>query len=177
MTFRTLLDKTPRWVILTIGAVVGITTLSSILHYAMTTGEDTTLMTFSLVHFSGYLFFIISPVEILFWHMLGEEHEASLLIQLALGTALAAQLIDYGIGYLFSGTIIDNVIGERKYERNRKRIERYSGTAIFLFCLLPLSSPIIVLVAGMIRYPVRWMLIFGATGLGLKYLFLAWIFA
>jgi len=176
MSFSNILDKTPRWVIVVAGAVVGISVLSTILRHAMTTGEDTTLWTFSLAHFSGYLFFIISPVEILYVHMLGEGHDGLLLIQLALATALGAQVIDYGIGYAFSGTVIDNVIGEKKYKRYLRRIDQYGGMTIFFFYLFPLSSPIIVLVAGMIRYPLRWMLVFSFTGLALKYHILAWIF-
>ena len=176
MSFRELLDKTPRWVIVVGGALIGISVLSFILRQAITTDEHTTLWTFSLVHFSGYLFFIISPVEILFYHMLGAEHPANRLIAFAVGTAILAQVIDYGIGYAFSRTVIDNVIGERKYKRYMKRIDRYGGMTIFFFCLFPLSSPIIVLVAGMIRYPLRWMLVFSVAGLTLKYLFLAWMF-
>ncbi len=177
MTFGALLDKTPRWVIAAGGVAVGISILSLILRQSMATGEDTTLWTFSLVHFAGYLFFIVSPVEILFTHMLGEGHSISWLIGLAVITAVTAQWIDYGIGYAFSGAVIDNVIGRRKYTRYMKRIDRYGGMTIFFFCLFPLSSPIVVLVAGMIRYPLRWTTFFSVTGLSLKYIALAWLFA
>lgn len=176
MTFSALLDRIPRWFIVVGGAVAGVSVLSVILRHAMTTGEDTTLWTFSLVHFAGYLFFIISPVELLFAHMLTDEPDTALLILLALGTAIAAQLFDYGIGYAFSRTVIDNVIGERKYRRYLRRIERYGGITILAFCLLPLSSPIVVLVAGMIRFPLRWMVVLSLAGLSLKYLFIAWLF-
>ncbi len=177
MSFSTMLDRTPRWVIVVAGAAVGISILSVLLRNAIISGDDITLWTFSLAHFAGYLFFIISPVEILYIHMLGEDQQTVTLFLLALGTGVLAQTIDYGIGYAFSQTVIENVIGEKKYERSLKRIDRYGGTTIFLFCLFPLSSPIIVLVAGMIRYPLRWSLFFSFTGLGLKYLILAWLFA
>ena len=177
MSFSTMLDRAPRWVIVVAGAVVGISLLSVLLRNAIIGGDDITLWTFSLAHFAGYLFFIISPVEILYLHMLGEEHAIVTLFLLALGTGVVAQGLDYGIGYAFSRSVIDNVIGERKYNRSLKRIDQYGGMTIFFFCLFPLSSPIIVLVAGMIRYPLRWTLFFSFTGLGLKYLLLAWLFA
>ena len=176
MSLHEWLDRTPRWVIVALGAAVGITICSIILLHAITSGEETTIGTFAMAHFAGYLFFIISPVEILYVHMLSEEHSLSLLVGLAIGTAMAAQLIDYGIGYAFSGTVIDKVIGLKKYEIYEQRIDGYGGATIFLFCLLPLSSPIIVLVAGMIRYPLRWMLLFSFAGLSIKSLFLVWVF-
>lgn len=162
------------WIALA-GSVVGITVLSVVLRQAMTAGSDTTLSTFSLVHFGGYLFFIISPVEILFVHMLSEEVDVVTLVLLAVGTALAAQSIDYGIGLALSDTVIRKVIGERKYRRQRRRIDTYGGATIFLFCLLPLSSPILVLVAGLVRYPFGRLLAISFSGLASKYLLLAWM--
>ena len=146
------------------------------LRHALTTGEATTLWMFSLVHFSGYLFFILSPVEILFVHMLSEPHARSLLFILAMATALTAQTIDYALGYLFSDEVIDNVIGQKKYKRNLRRIETYGDWTIFVFCLFPLSSPILILVAGMIRYSLRRVLLFSSLGLALKYAALIYFF-
>lgn len=169
MRLSSILNKTPRWLFLVVGAFVGITLLSILLRNALTSGEETTLWTFSAAHFTGYLFLIISPVEILFVHMLGEEHDRALLFGLALGTALLAQTADYIIGLAFSSRVIENIIGEVKYLRNLHRIETYGGWTIFVFCLFPLSSPIVILVAGMIRYPVPRVLLFSSTGLALKY--------
>jgi membrane protein DedA with SNARE-associated domain len=173
-----LLDKTPRWLVVAAGFLTGIAILSLLLRRTMLTGEETTLGMYALVHFAGYLFFILSPVELLYIHMLGESEAGILtLYGLALGTALLAQLLDYAIGRAFSGTVIRNVIGEKKYRRHIGRIERYGGLTIFVFCLFPLSSPIVVLVAGIIRYPLRWVLALSAAGLALKYLALNLLFA
>lgn len=169
MNLGTIMDRTPRWLIVGLGAVVGISVLSLLLRHAMTTGEATTLTTFVLVHFAGYLFFILSPVELLYLHMLGEPHSLSVLFALALLSALVAQALDYGIGYACSHAVIHNVIGEKKYQRHHNRIEKYGGWTIFLFCLFPLSSPIIILVAGMIRYPALHVLVMSAAGLAVKY--------
>ena len=142
----------------------------------MITGEATTLWMFSLVHFSGYLFFILSPVEILYVHMLGEPQPVTLLYTLAMGTALAAQAIDYALGYLFSDEVIQNVIGEKKYKRNLRRIEQYGDWTIFFFCLFPLSSPIVILVAGMIRHSLKRVILMSSFGLAIKYAALIYFF-
>ncbi len=170
------LKQNSRWGIAALGTAVGVLILSLFLREILVIGETPTLPAFALVHFSGYLFFIISPVELLFVHTIGRSLDATTLVFLAVGTALLAQLIDYAIGYAFSRPVIHNVIGERKYQRYLRRIERYGGITILIFNLFPLSSPIVVLVAGMIRYPLRRMLLFSASGLAAKYLILAWWF-
>ncbi len=169
MGTMTMLNKIPRWTILVAGAAAGISLLSILLRNALATGEETTLLTFSAMHFAGYLFFIISPVEILYVHMLNQGHPVFSLYGLALGTALLAQAIDYAMGRAFSDTVIHRIIGEKKYRRNLRRIETYGGWTIFVFCLLPLSSPIVILVAGMIRYSLFRVFVFSTVGLALKY--------
>ncbi|MEQ9394746.1 hypothetical protein [Haliea sp.] len=170
------MNRTPRWLFLAIGAFVGIALLSVLLRNAVTTGEETTLWTFAAVHFTGYLFLVISPVEIFYVHMLGAGHDLTTLFGLALGTALLAQTADYKIGLAFSDSVIEKVIGEENYVRNLHRIEAYGSWTIFFFCLFPLSSPIVILVAGMIRYPLLRVLLFSSTGLALKYSALALFF-
>lgn len=169
MGLSSLLNRTPRWLLVVLGAFVGIALLSVLLRNALTTGEETTLWTFSAVHFIGYLFLVISPVEIFYVHMLGAGHDLTTLFGLALGTALLAQTADYKIGLAFSDSVIEKVIGEENYLRNLHRIEAYGGWTIFVFCLFPLSSPIVILVAGMIRYPLLRVLLFSSTGLAIKY--------
>ena len=176
MSLIRLLSKVPRWVYVLIGCGIGIAVLSLLLRNALVTGEETSLPLFAGVHFAGYLFFFISPVELLYLHMLNGAHSHEILWGVAMGTALVAQGIDYVIGYACSNTVIKQVIGEKKYRRNLRHIERFGSLTIFIFCLLPLSSPIVVLVAGMIRYPFRWVMIFSVTGLAIKYMALTALF-
>lgn len=151
------------------GTLMGIALLSILLRNAFTAGEETTLWTFAAAHFTGYLFFVIAPVEVLYLHMLGEGHSTALLFGLALCSALLAQTADYIIGLAFSGSVIEHIVGEKNYHRNLRRIEIYGGWTIFIFCLFPLSSPIVILMAGMIRYPLLRVLLFSSAGLALKY--------
>ncbi len=162
-------DRIQRWSIALVGLMAGIAILSFVLRHALATGEATRLPVFAWVHFAGYLFFIISPVELLYAHMLAADQPAWPLFLIAVGTAWLAQTIDYAIGFAFSGRVIDQVLGLRKYKRYLRRIERYGGLTILFFCLFPLSSPIVVLVAGIMRYPLRWMWLFSLIGLCLKY--------
>ncbi|MCK7530919.1 MAG: hypothetical protein MZV63_07655 [Marinilabiliales bacterium] len=57
-----------------------------------------------------------------------------------------------------------------------KFIEKYGNVTIFVFNALPLSSPVISLAAGMLRYRIRDTVIFTLLGLVVKYLALTLIF-
>lgn len=173
--FGRLLDWTPRWLIVVAGLAAGISILSYGLRQMLIAGDETTIWMFGLFHFAGYLFFIVSPVEILYARMVEFNHDLMLLWTVAVGTALLGQAIDYMIGYAFSDTVIKNLIGEKKYKRYYNRIDRYGGMTIFFFCLFPLSSPIVLLVAGMIRYPAGWAALFSAVGLSIKYAVIAFM--
>lgn len=139
-------------------------------------GRSPDLDSFALVHFAGYLFFIVLPVEVLVPWYLGEGHPGGLLVGLAVATALAAQLIDYGIGRLVSDKVVPHVIGQRRLARTQATIERYGRWAIFMFNLLPLSSPVLLAAAGVVRFDLVRAMAWSASGLVLKYAALVWIF-
>jgi membrane protein YqaA with SNARE-associated domain len=132
------------------------------------------LVSFGLVNFAGYLFFIVLPVELLVPWYLAEGHRALDVVPLAVVTALVAQAVDYGIGRLFSTTLVEALMGERRLRASHARIERWGGLAIFAFNVTPLSSPVLLAAAGVVRYhPVKAFL-WSATGLSVKYAFIAW---
>lgn len=133
------------------------------------------LISFATVHFAGYLFFLLMPVEAAFAYYL-LEHNAISLILIALATAMFAQLIDYAIGYLMSRSFINHLVGKKKFNRARKLINKYGNGAIFFFNLFPLSSPIIVLVAGMTRHNLKHVVFYSFLGLLVKYIIISLIF-
>jgi membrane protein YqaA with SNARE-associated domain len=139
-------------------------------------GKQPGLYSFALINFTGYLFFILMPVEALVPLYIVEGHSALVIFILAMGTALLAQLVDYYTGYLISDRIINKLIGSKKFTRFRRTIGEYGYPAIFLFNLLPISSPLIVLGAGMLRFNLRRVMFFSILGLTLKYLFLIYLF-
>ena len=165
-----------RLIIFIVGLLVGIYLVSSIIGSSILKGTQPTISSFIFIHFSGYLFFILSPVELFFLYLISLDYNPFLLIFLAVITAMLAQLIDYIIGYFLSDRFIVDVLGEKKYEKSKKRIEKYGNLTIFLFNLLPLSSPIIALVAGMLRYKLKKVLLYSFAGLFFKYIIISLIF-
>ena len=123
---------------------------------------------FSIVNFLGYLFFLLMPVEVLFAYNL-DSFNPIFLILVALLSGLIAQSIDYGIGRYFSDKFINDIIGKKKYDKTKKILNKYGGWVIFTFNLLPLSSPIIALVAGMLKFNFRRMILYMGAGLLIKY--------
>lgn len=138
--------------------------------------REQNLVSFAVVNFSGYLFFLLMPVELAFVYYLKSGADVYLLNALAVSTAVAAQLLDYYIGRFFSFHIIDRLIGRHRYEKAKTEIRKYGNIAIFIFNLLPLSSPVILLAAGMLKHRLKEALFYSLAGLLLKYLIITIIF-
>ncbi|PTN08373.1 VTT domain-containing protein [Mangrovibacterium marinum] len=134
------------------------------------------LLSFGIVNFSGYLFFLIMPVELAFIYYLHSDLSFILLNVVAVTTALGSQMVDYYIGHSLSARIINKLIGRHRYQKAEEEIQKYGNIAIFLFNLLPLSSPLMLCAAGMLRHPLRQALIYSALGLTIKYLFITIFF-
>ena len=156
--------------------MTGVSLLSFTIGRSMVIGESPSLPWFSLIHFLGYLFFILSTVELLFVHMSLAGQDMLSLIVIAVSTAMIAQIIDYFIGYAVSDRIIIALIGEKRYRKSLGGIKAYGNPALFLFNLLPLSSPLLILVAGMLRYGHKKVILYSLPGLSMKYIFLALMF-
>lgn len=139
-------------------------------------GEEPDLVSFSISHFAGYLFFLVMPVEGLYVYYQTLEPNQVVLLAIALGTALSAQVIDYLCGYLVGGRVIQHAVRKERYEKAQVYIQRYGNWVILVFNLLPLSSPILILAAGMLRYPFASVLLYSFLGLLVKYGVLALFF-
>lgn len=162
-----------RWSIALLLAVAAITIASLTIGRDIYNGtRDDGLLSFAIVSLSGYLFFLFIPVELAFVYYLPGEINVWALNAVALGTAMVSQTIDYTIGYMLSGKIIDRFIGKKRYEKAEERIRKYGNAVIFIFNFFPLSSPVISLAAGMLKHRVKDALIFTFTGLLTKYLLL-----
>ena len=159
----------------------GITTVIALTIVAFTVGKEIyegkseSIFSFGLVHFAGYLFFLLMPVEMAFVYYLSFYKEIEL-IGIALGTAFIAQLIDYFIGFSFSTKFIQNFVGESRIAKYEKYIYKFGNLTILIFNLFPLSSPVIALVAGMLKYKLKDLIIYSVFGLTLKYIILSLIF-
>lgn len=156
--------------------LAGILLLSFTIGKNIVYAENPGLYSFSIVNFAGYIFFLLIPVEALVPFYLAEGHAGLTIIILAVSTALLAQIIDYTVGNLASTRIINDLIGEKRYKRAEDTIRKYGLLTVFVFNLLPLSSPIIVLVAGMLRLRLRRVLFYSFLGLTIKYITLVYLF-
>lgn len=174
--------KLARFDIKRIIVVVFLVTLMTVIA-SLTIGKDIyehnqkSIISFAIVNFSGYLFFFLfMPVELAFIYYLRTGYDSWILNLVAIGTAMISQIIDYLIGYFFSTGIIDRLIGRKRYEKAEDEIRKYGNWTLFLSNLLPLSSPVISLAAGMLKYRVKEALFYSLAGMVCRYLFLTLIF-
>ena len=176
------MPKTSRTSIIRI-VIAGLLMASAIVIASLTIGRDIYsgtrdegLLSFAIVNACGYLFFLFMPVEIAFVYYLQGDISIMVLLAVAMGTALFSQSVDYLIGLLVSNKFIDNMVGRRRYEKAKDKIMKYGNMTIFLFNALPLSSPVISLAAGMLRYRIRDAVVCTILGLSVKYAALSLIF-
>jgi membrane protein YqaA with SNARE-associated domain len=157
-------------------AVIAIFLVSSTLGRAIYAGQSPGLASFGLIHFAGYLFFLLMPVEALVPIYQGEGHAGATLISIAVSTAILAQVIDYSVGRAVKEDSVHQLIGEKRYERFQATIEKWGGWAILLFNLFPLSSPNMLLVAGITRFSWRRAFLYSTVGLTAKYVGIVYAF-
>lgn len=139
--------------------------------------EEKSLYSFAIINFFGYLFFfLLMPMELAFIFYLRTGYDPLMLNMVAVSTAIASQTVDYLLGYFFSARIIDQLIGRKRYEKAEDEIRKYGNWALFLSNLLPLSSPIISLAAGMLKYRAKDALFFSFAGVVCRYLLLTLLF-
>jgi len=167
--------KLPLLIVLMI--LIIITIISFTIGSSIIQGKQPGIISFIVINFSGYLFFIMMPVEVLIPYYLAEGHSAILLVFVAVTTAIIAHVLNYSVGFLLSEKVIDKFIGAWRYNKAKKAIEKYGDMAVFFFSLLPISSPILMLAAGMVRLKLHRVLLFSFSGLLLKYIGLVLIFS
>jgi hypothetical protein len=115
-------------------AVVAIGLVSTTLGRAIYAGHTPGLGSFAAIHFAGYLFFLLMPVEALVPIYQAEGHPGATLIMIALATAFAAQVIDYSIGRAVSDRVIDapTVVAEYASRLRHDSLQPEEG-----FCVQP----------------------------------------
>ena len=154
----------------------------AVLIASLTIGRDIyennqgTLLSFAIVNFSGYLFFLFMPVELAFIYYARSGYDPWILYMVAISTAVISQTLDYLIGYFFSTEIIHRLIGRRRFLKAEAEIRKYGRLTLLAFNILPLSSPIIALAAGMLKYRIKDALLYSCIGLLIKYILLLVLF-
>jgi membrane protein YqaA with SNARE-associated domain len=154
-------------------AVIGSLTIGRDLYEV---GEKS-LYSFAIVNLFGYLFvFFLMPMELAFIFYLRMGYDPLMLNLVAVSTAIASQIVDYLVGYSFSARIIDKLIGRKRHEKAEEEIRKYGNWTLFFSNLLPLSSPIISLAAGMLKYRKKDAFLYSFTGMVFRYLLLTLLF-
>ncbi len=115
------------------------------------------------------------PVELAYIYYLSFFSNLEM-FAVAVLTAVAAQLIDYFIGYSVSSTVVNNLVGEDRIKNAEKHIQKYGNLTIFIFNILPLSSSVIAVAAGMVKYRFTGFIIYSTAGLIMKYVALTLLF-
>ncbi|KJF45470.1 DedA family protein [Draconibacterium sediminis] len=156
-------------------SVVAICLFSFTIGRELYAGKTENIFSFGLIHFAGYLFFLLMPVELAFIYYL-PYYPGVDLITTAMLTAVTAQFIDYLIGRLLRPNKIIELMGQKRIEKAEQKIKRFGMLTIFVFNLFPLSSPVIALAAGMLRYDFRRFLVVSILGLLLKYVVIYLVF-
>lgn len=171
MIWRDVLNGNKRFITFTlIGLALGVTVMSYIIGRSILLNESPTLLTFAINHFAGYLFFILSPVEVFFVYMLRLGHSPYTLVTIAMATAMLATIINYAIGYAINRKFLGDFTSSRKYRRHERNIKKYGNAFLLLINFSPLSSPFAVLAAGVIKYSFKDTLLYAFLGFMLKYM-------
>ena len=170
------MTRRTRILIAVVTVLIAVALVSSTVGRAIYAGRTPGLGSFATVHFAGYLFFLLMPVEALVPYYQAEGHPGGVLVLLAVTTALAAQAIDYGIGRAVGTGILEDFLGRERYAKFGGLIARWGSWAILTFNLFPLSSPNMLLVAGMSRFGAVRALALSAAGLITKYVAIVYLF-
>ncbi|MBI2112456.1 VTT domain-containing protein [Candidatus Woesearchaeota archaeon] len=164
-------------IILSLGSILlAMALLSITMGRDLINGEEPSLVSFGIINFAGYLFMILLPVESLVPVYQALGYNGFLLGLIAVSTAILAQPINYAVGYMMSSEVIKGLIGEKKYNKMERYIQNYGKVAVFFFNVTPLSSSVLSLVAGMLRFRFRSLMLYSLIGLVIKYLALIYLF-
>jgi len=173
MTGKLVIPK--KFIFIFLTSVVAICLVSFTIGRELYADKTESIFSFGLIHFSGYLFFLLMPVELAFIYYLPFYPELKL-IGVALGTAVVAQCIDYLIGKLIRPRKIIELMGRKRIVKAERYIQRYGLLTIFVFNLFPLSSPVIALAAGIIKFNFKHFILVSTIGLLIKYIVLSLVF-
>ncbi len=156
-----------------IGFLLVVILFSSTMGRSWFYGQHPSILYLYILNFAGYLFFLLMPVEALVPYYITLGYNGFLIGVIVIVTAILAQMVDYSIGYLLPDRFIEKMIGTHKYDKFTHLVEKYGYYVIFLFNLFPISSPIIVLIAGMEKVDFNKTMRLCLLGLFIKYTF--WI--
>lgn len=122
------------------------------------------------------LFFIPTPLELLFVGFLSTVRGNMAVIVPAFIGLIVGQHINYWCGKVF-GRLIKGYIKRKTRHKIQDRLQKYGATTIFFINLFPLPYPITNFLAGSLKYPYKKWALFASLALAIKLVFIAWLVA
>ncbi|MBU1244982.1 VTT domain-containing protein [Myxococcota bacterium] len=135
--------------------------------------SEKTLLGLAYAGFFGSLFFILIPLEAVFFYYLALEHHAALVILIMLFSSVLGLALDYLMGRLVGEGLLMRYAEER-FTKTKRSMDRYGGTIVIVANIIPfLPVQIISVVIGATRFGLRKFLLYTLVGRG-AYLVLLW---
>lgn len=121
------------------------------------------IFVFILFYVSESILGLIPPDFFIAWSKSGIFENYWLIVILLSVISYAGGVTAYKLGELsLKSKKISGYI-ERKYAKNMKQIQKWGGIVIVVAALFPLPFAMITLLAGMLKYDFKKMLLFGST--------------
>ncbi|PKN45324.1 MAG: hypothetical protein CVU59_09385 [Deltaproteobacteria bacterium HGW-Deltaproteobacteria-17] len=135
--------------------------------------SEKTLLGLAYAGFFGSLFFILIPLEAVFFYYLALEHHAALVVLIMLFSSVLGLAVDYLMGRLVGEGLLMRYAEER-FTKTKRSMDRYGGFIVIVANIIPfLPVQIISVVIGATRFGLRRFLIYTLIGRG-AYLVLLW---
>ena len=135
--------------------------------------SEKTLLGLAYAGFFGSLFFILIPLEAVFFYYLALPHAAGLVILIMLVSSVLGLAVDYLMGRLVGEGLLMRY-AEARFTKTKRSMEKWGGAIVVTSNVIPfLPVQIISVVVGATRFGLKKFLIYTLIGRG-AYLVLLW---
>jgi len=135
--------------------------------------SEKTLLGLAYAGFFGSLFFILIPLEAVFFYYLALPHHFVFVIAIMLVSSVLGLAMDYLMGRLVGEGILMRYAEER-FTKTKHSMEKWGGAIVILSNIIPfLPVQIISVVVGATRFGLKKFMIYTLIGRG-AYLVLLW---
>jgi len=134
---------------------------------------EKTLLGLAYAGFFGSLFFILIPLEAVFFYYLALPHHAVFVILIMLVSSVLGLAADYLMGRLVGEGILMRY-AEARFTKTKRSMEKWGGAIVVIANIIPfLPVQIISVVVGATRFGLKKFMIYTIIGRG-AYLVLLW---
>ena len=134
--------------------------------------ERKSIIGLSIITFSGALFFIGYPAEVLYIAYVRAGYSMIYVAFVMTIFTMLSQVINYGFGYFIEKKVLKEYVKHREKEFMRN-LKKYDMIFILIINTLPLPADILSVLLGMIKYPFKKAMLYSLAGKLLKFFFIA----